>query len=293
MKKEFLSIKIMQHLVLFCITILPVVAQQPIMVKDVYDFNTGDEFHYKAEGVPSVPPNAIRIRIIGKYLSSANDSVFYIREYDNYTSKVVTTPSPHLEYTFNKGKDTIIYTQLNSIAGWIPGTVSTDTCLKIKDSLYTDAQLCNMNIYSFTRVENYCHFEPHIITKCYALGLGLIKEYEYYNQPPFLYHNKHLFYYKKSGIPCGTPDLSALFINANPVISAIDVYPIPANNILYVTSVFEKTELRLYNLLGSLEKSFILESDSNVDISNLPEGPYFLLVRQGIKEYSKKVLIRR
>lgn len=67
---------------------------------EIFDFNINDEFQYR-EFHDSPWSTVTRYVIIDKFYSSANDTVFYGRHFDNYTSTWDFTPPEHMVYYFN------------------------------------------------------------------------------------------------------------------------------------------------------------------------------------------------
>lgn len=53
-------------------------SQELLTIREVFDFEIEDKFHY--EGLhPDQPPNAERVTIIDKYYSENGDTLFYIK----------------------------------------------------------------------------------------------------------------------------------------------------------------------------------------------------------------------
>jgi len=71
----------------------------------------------------------------------------------------------------------------------------------------------------------------------------------------------------------------------------ITVYPNPANDRINVTSGSGKIILIcICNMLG---KEMISTTEKEIDVSNLPEGVYFMLVKTSESLFTKKVIIQR
>jgi len=70
-----------------------------------------------------------------------------------------------------------------------------------------------------------------------------------------------------------------LFTDINNDDDNINIYPNPANNILYVEGVFDNSNLQIYNLLGSLIISKqITQNITTMDISQLSKGIYIVKI---------------
>jgi hypothetical protein len=77
-------------------------------------------------------------------------------------------------------------------------------------------------------------------------------------------------------------------------VAGCKVYPNPANNILNVTinDNPDKMHYSVYNLIGSkFSEGTFAGHESHIDVSNYPDGMYFLKLSDGTSEITKKFLV--
>ena len=165
-------------LVLLSLT-LAVKSQTILTVSQVYDFNINDEFHYK--WVES-PPNADRIKIIDKYYSVMNDTVFYVRDLNNYYTEVNWQ---HLDYFYHSLVDTVYYTNLDSLIFKPDSSMTSDSTGGFVDTLYYSTLYCGRLIYQYGF---WAYFMPSY-SWSYGQGLGLVQERNLFpGDPPYDYN---------------------------------------------------------------------------------------------------------
>jgi len=77
--------------------------------------------------------------------------------------------------------------------------------------------------------------------------------------------------------------------------SNITIYPNPVNSVLHITSEnIQDYNLKVYNAIGELIlQSDKLSSNSEVDLTQYPEGMYFLQVYSNNKIFNKKIIIEK
>ena len=278
---------------LLCILQHSVFSQSPSTVGKIFDFSPGDEFH-KHGIIPSTEPNANRIKIMDKFYSKSEDSIFYIVSYSNYHSTWVETPQPHLEYSFENFVDTLFYTHLDS---------SILSYLIMDQKIDTTDTLINFT-YSFETCNNPCEFDIDKIsvfkgfdgfgdtyTYFFSKGLGLTKtDFWYEGFGNYIYA---LFYLKKDEYSCGTPDLTSIgryhgFYNNN----SLDLYPNPAKDCLQIKgiTIMEEDNIRICSSSGKLMRT-VHYSNSGIDISGLESGVYFLLLEKGDGLYRSRFVV--
>ncbi len=70
----------------------------------------------------------------------------------------------------------------------------------------------------------------------------------------------------------------------------VKLFPNPANNELYLLSnnLSEAYEISIYNLIG---QQILQTTNKTVDISNLPNGMYMVLVKSASIEFNKKIIV--
>lgn len=67
------------------------------------------------------------------------------------------------------------------------------------------------------------------------------------------------------------------------------VYPNPTEGLLNVSDKFQYKDMKLYNMVGQLQED-VKYHKSKIDLSNLPNGVYFLVVQDDLQFYSLKVV---
>lgn len=261
--------------------------QSMFTIGEVYDFNINDEFQSR---ITTVPSNAARIKIIGKRFSANNDTVFYVRSYNNYSSVVSYVPSPHLVYTHNSGIDSVYYTNLDTLINAQFRNMANDSCNSSKDSIYSSSQFCT-TVYEHTACVACC-FEGQTYDQVYGKGLGLLSyDYNY----PSNFYNTHteLFYYKKGPVSCGIPDSShVLSVTENMQVKQKTLfYPNPAINMVHLTNISHPTTISLYDILGTLVMETKVTGNETLDVSKLAPGIYTLVANDGLSMNSYKMEI--
>jgi hypothetical protein len=275
----------------FIISALWLNAQTSLTVREVYDFDVNDEFQTHAL---NVPPNATRHTILSKRISANNDTVVYRFAYNNYSSTVSNTPSPHLIYNFSSGIDSVRYTKLDSLINYVGWP--TDSCSQFHDSTYVSSTYCNALVYEYTGSSGMC-FEGVTTTETYGKGLGYIG---YHYQYPAMWVDNQwvLFYYRKSvsGVTCGTPDSTTLAVQQiKNRTKEIKIGPNPARTFCKVqlASSAEEYDASLIDVTGKTvwrEKN--KGQEINLDVSAFEEGVYFLQVKQNENIVSRKIVVQ-
>lgn len=261
-------------------------SQTMLTVGQVYDFNINDEFHIRYQ---DAPPNASRCKIIGKHFSALNDTVFYLRHYDNYYSEVNMVPSPHLDYFFDSYDDSIFYTGLNTpidslYSNW-PVNDTLDN--SFADTLYYSSQVCGSLVYEYFGCTN-CNFEPDYHNEQFGQGLGMVTSIHQCTVSPEIDDRYYLIYYKKDTLECGTPDTTSMSIaETGKVQGSIFIYPNPASTVIHLsTSLFFNCSISIYNTTGILVKrAEKVTVDQPINVSPLTKGLYFLIIESDQQKY--------
>jgi hypothetical protein len=270
----------------FLIVNIHIQAQRILTVREVFDFDVNDEFHYHdvADEFYDFFPNAERIKILDKYYSSNQDTLFYKYQNRSYYSEQVNEPEPHIEQFFSVDTLLVSYTNLdsaiflmqerfiydslvkNSYQGWSYDTI-------ITTSSYPD--LCDILINGFEYFDS--DFEPNVYFYYYGEGIGLTRYVLAVSPsgPNFAIDNR-LYYYKKGNETCGTPDL----LTSERIIKndLAKIYPNPSSDYVYLDiqdSRLLNSRLKVYNSMGRL----VLDTKSGldkIDISGFQSGTYYL-----------------
>jgi hypothetical protein len=283
---------LLRILLILTVFVYEVKSQTTLTIGQVYDYNVNDEFHYSTFGVP---PNATRFTIVEKQFSPLNDTVTYVRHFDNYSSQLISYPSPHLEYFFSSYNDTLSITNLDSLISDQFNTWPINDTLGdwFNDTSYISSQWCEILIYEYSVCLG-CNFEGHYYQGQYGQGVGLIKGIHQWAIWPPLDYQYVLRYYKKGAVSCGTPDLTTVGIK-EPLKKFADflIYPNPVESTftLQNKSPYDNFQCSLQNFLGQIIMTINLNGETNkIDISHVERGIYQLVIKTGDKISTIKIL---
>lgn len=272
--------------ILATMSLLTISSQNLMTIGEVFDFDIGDEYQISGNGY-NQPPNADRITITNKYFSNNSDTVFYVRYHDSYYSYIEFY---ELFYVFWTETDTVFYMNLDSCISsynyWTPYDpimINYDT-INFNSEDYCDSLICGFS-YELNS------FEPVYYSRLFGKGLGLVKDY-YYAPAEFSEMDNVLFYYKKNGVACGSPDTLTVSISENSLMNSINIFPNPANTTIFITnsSSLRINEINLFNIQGQriLHKNAF---SKNLDISQIEQGLYVLELISDELRIRKKLII--
>jgi hypothetical protein len=247
---------------------------KPLTNREVYDFEVGDMFLYLqvfynfTKG--KVDSNYAQITILTRRLSVNNDSLIYVvkSELANASSlKQVEVKT-----------DTLKFGQLDSVA---------------IDVLKPSGNFFNSD-YFFTfsdnkRVANtrniVCNCLDYVNDITVGQGIGVTYRETY---APNL---ERLIYYKKGTDTWGTPVILSSITTPSVFFEKIKVFPNPTNQILNIETEGRFDRLQLVNLYGQILLK--QEKASAINVSQLPNGIYFLQVFEGqILRGVEKVMVK-
>lgn len=277
----------MNRLILLILFLWPLSLSAQLTIGEVYDFDLGDEFHYKSNF--KGPTWIERKIVIDKWWSEDSSIV-------NYKWNVVlsgidpnnlkTFVESREEITFHTSLDSSIYSiDLNE---FLYGNKSDETTF-IKESRFIDSTFNTWFVIDTTISfdSSVCNFNtnalmvregpyPHLVNKKYigyGKGLGNIYfENEFSDRISNEYHFfEKLFYFKKSDTTCGVPDYTNIENNAT--VKNIAIYPNPVQETIHLSSTHSYKYL-LFTNSGKL----VFQGVSNgiIDVSTLPKGIYIL-----------------
>jgi hypothetical protein len=266
-------------------------AQEILTVGEVYNFEPGDQFQLKN---PSylVSPNAVRLTITGKAYSANRDSVFYTIARDNYTSDRTGNDNPERKYFFIRDTIKEVYTNLDS-------SVLTSLSLEVNEWVSFDtisvinSDYCGMQVYGVGTSYPMGSWNRWLFGK----GLGLVSvtgASEECGCDFFPYNSLSMFYFKKGGIECGTPD-NLTVLQENNSIGILNIYPVPASQLLNVEFTQRGKELHFVFLLNSSGIVLMYSTGSEpvqFDVSSLPDGMYFVRIETREEFFTRKVVIQ-
>lgn len=237
--------------------------------REIYNFDVGDVFHYRHQmSSPSSGANiTTNIEISGKYFSSAQDTVFYIRDIISKTSGSGISTSI-VSYT-----DTIFYSSLDSLIN-----------SGIVDSVFYDTTLYNGR--KINRDTN-SYFD------LYVDSLGKVVDLIYYEPITLSLNEVRLVYYRKGNEEWGNPVY--LGLNDNFKSMNVKIFPNPTStgiNIVFDKSPKGSLIIELFDITGRLVRIYEPPKQKNYifNITDLQEGIYILNIKSS-DEFSKSVKI--
>lgn len=261
---------------LFLVTMLH--GQTIMTIGEIFDFNINDEVHTFNDYPQGGPPNAIRMKIIDKHFSIANDTVFYIRSFNNYHTVFNPDPTPHLDYYFNAYIDSVFYTSLNDN---VLCNSSDTTCNSI-----VDTAICGI----VTNGREYIGPEEYY-SIIYGKGLGIVRDV-YWQDPTMVYDYK-IFYFKKDTMECGTPDLTTSIASNSISLGIENIYPNPFTdkfNIRFADDI-HSYNIKIFDLKGLAAYETTVGHCKNVVIDKIKiNGFYIIKIESEDKSYLTKII---
>jgi len=260
--------------------------QDLMTVREVFDFEVGDIFHFRGEADDQLP-NADRITIMDKYFSADADTLFYIRFHDSYYAEEIMDP-PFLEYHYLKETDTVFYTDLDTTLMFYDRGCQTDF------SYYYSKDLCDSLINSCTRFAG-PESEDEMFSNRYGRGLGKVYSFKLDVATQSVLEKNYLFYFKKSSGHCGIPDTIVSIGDFYSTENQLILFPNPTNRYLTVQSadrdlIIERVQL--FDLAGRELK--INVNDKQIDLRDLPKGMYLIRLKlSGWQIVIQKVVLKR
>ena len=245
--------------------------QELMTTGEVFNYEINDEFHFTSS-LNEQPPNADRITIIDKFYSTNGDTVNYVAFHDSYWTTINYEP-PYLTYHFWTDTVTVTYFDLDSSIYYYDIGFQDDT------SIYNSAYYCDSLI-------NECEYsvgggiEPDYYRNSYGRGIGQVAEYMEYGGVMDPAVNTYLFYYKKNGVECGTPDTTMVGIrNTNLQFTNFEIFPNPTKSSVYIRAKnsVENFDLFLIDCSGRQIDTYALFGDKNkINLNCVERGIYFL-----------------
>lgn len=280
---------------LFLLFLLPYLglSQNYIPTKDVYDFDVGDEFHILYSGYGGgeyEKRRVVRKEILGL------DTIKYV-----FNSQVKRyNSSSYNYYDYFKTIDSVTY--------FLSNDTIKDRILPCLDTFHpyytpywvgwgcewTDSIYTNYSFYGKTYNIEYKPYYNFYNKRFFSKKLGRTYEEERSQDSgnPYFYYIRMDYYFKViSGETGGTPYSFTIGINE---LSNLDfkIYPNPAKDFISI-DYLENYEYQLMNSLGQVLLSGKNEK-SNIDISSIPVGIYFLKITNEVGNYGvKRVIVSR
>ncbi|MDY0344025.1 MAG: T9SS type A sorting domain-containing protein [Lentimicrobium sp.] len=274
----------------FILAIMPsfIQAQELMTIGEVFDFEVGDEFHSHSEMAQAMA-NGDRMSITDKYYSADSDTVFYVEQHNVYWSELSWEGGePHLVYHYGSHENTIYYTNLNApISEYDEGFL-------FNQQSYTTSRFCD-SLVNACSYEVGPGFENDYFSREYGKGLGLVSAFHSsaVNGGGTLLNDK-LFYYKKNGLTCGSPDLTG--VNVERIAakeSGFVVYPNPAQYEIYLINNATTLSYVFFIMDGGggvISTGISSATEQALPLGNYRPGIYFLLIRWDNKSTILKVI---
>jgi len=263
--------------------------QQLLTVSQVYDFEIGDEFHYKNGSHANTPVtrNADRIKIVDKFYSNNNDSLTYIRFHNKYHTTI--NASNNLDYHFMDFTDTLVLTNLQDPI-FLTATVI-DTNFSYDTLTYNGTQdYCGVLINETEKWTPQPQLDPLQYIHKVGEGLGLVLNDASMIDGGNDYGSfKVLYYYKKGNTECGIEDKTAVSIAEQTSAKTI-IYPSVTENRINIKSSLPFNNIKIVSLNGKEVLNF-KKKEETIAIGSLPNGVYFvLLLNNNTKVYAQKII---
>jgi len=289
----------------FLLISLQISSQEILTIRQVFDFEVGDEFHYRniinEELYSSFSPNADRFTVINKYYSSTSDTLFYTFSQDSYYTKYIADSiPPKWPKVFFTDTILLAISSLDSSILFFDKIEYGDTIYHWIDFPWyfydtiqeTTASLCNTEVTGFECATD--NFEPDVHLKKYGKGVGLVRYARILSPAPTFYYDYRLFYYKKGDEICGTPDITSE-TNVVSFESVVQIFPNPTDN-FFVIKPLNGLQSAFSFEMHDLQGKVVIYRNNNigelfVDVSGLSRGYYLLKIVSENKVFPDKILI--
>ncbi len=275
-----------------------------LLVRDVFDFEIGDIFHYYINDEMSYSYDQYKVSrhtILDKYYSENEDTLFYLINDEGYENRIVSWDNyPNCcqvyQLKFYNRNQEIFYTFLDSSIyyhisktyynGWIM-----EDEYPPNDSIFYFEEYCGKEKLLFRfAYKSFSLYEDFI----FGRNIGLVKHYSVTEEcggEGCNWDDLDLVYFSNANGVCGTPFLRQVGVSGFPVRS-IRIYPNPAQDIINIR--FKNSGhsyVELYNLNMKLLlciESF--ETELSLDLSNFSTGLYILKINQNNKFVYKRFI---
>ena len=286
----------------------PQIGLQLLTPRKIYNFNIGDEFHYKeASGnLPDIYNISRVIKVIGKYTSANTDTIRY--NLSDYSE----TETQHYDFS-NPQTPTYFSTYSSATTNYIRPYIVSDSIIYpvihrlSKNQISNDLQAISLRLDAsqngrLTQVID--SFPVNDGSNCWTrpTDAGIYSEllegaaYLYHDRGSFIPNNERLVYYKKGSETWGEPlTLSTYTPSKN---TNLSLYPNPlkqGEQLHIQTSNFKVQRLAVYNTTGNkvLESASTADAIESLDVSQLQPGLYIIQLVNSNNEFtSSKFIIK-
>lgn len=243
------------------------IAQELPTIGEVFDFEPGDEFHYKYT-FPVPTTNIHRYKILEREFSADTLAVTYTIYYDGFTYAPISDPDEY-EYTFFGDTITQFYGGLNESIIQYDWHFELDTLSAFSTTLCADS-LCGY-YHEFESLDTvFIHRE-------FGLGLGETYFHQVDADPlEGIYLMRELVYYNKQGELCGSPDYGTSDILLPDLNSELNLYPNPCSSVLTLTAEsHEILGVSIIDMSGRQVTQTEFRTTVELDVTGLESGLYF------------------
>ena len=263
-------------------------AQELMTIGEVFDFEVGDEFHSHSKMTQAMA-NGDRMSITDKYYSANNDTVFYVEQHNTYWTELSWEGGePHFIYHYNTSVKTKSYTNLSApISDYDDGFL-------LNQQSYTSSQFCD-SIINKCSYQVGPGFENDNYGRAYGKGLGMVSAFHSsgMNGGVTLLDDE-LFYYKKNGLTCGSPDLTGVNVESIAAKeSGFSVFPNPTQSEIQLINKANSHPFE-YCLMDGTGRTIsvgkLSATEHTLQLANYKAGIYFLLIRFDNKSTTLKVI---
>ena len=265
-------------------------SQTTLTVGQSFDFNVGDEFEYK---VSNQPPNIERLKVVEKFFSATQDTVFYTFLKSGYNSVVdYSTNPPHLEYFFYQNQtEKSFYTQLSTnLSDLKPSASEIDSCNTYSDTAFTSNTYCNRQSFLSDRCKNCC-FEGESNKLTHSEGLGItVSDYSFPAENIHLH--KYMTFFKKGVDSCGSSDKTVSVYEIEQAIIQPTIYPNPTVGPLTIEQIDGYYTIEFINIAGQIVYSEKQKDAAVLNLEHLEKGIYQLSIKSKTRLYNQKILLQ-
>lgn len=274
--------------VIVCFFSLLGFAQDSLTIREVFDFNIGDEFHRYTSPNGWSERSVNRSKVSEKVYSSDSTVLTYTMLYDNYY-----TDTPGEQNGYTRGNSSVSYTDLDSSIYWYARQRIAENALFRSDSnCRFDTTLWFSNRYCDIKWNQLnCFvgdFEPERHFYVYGEGVGVLSEKWYPGSSLTADLHIELFFYKKGDVSCGEPGVVSGLNMKKELSSNIEIYPNPTSKILMINVKNNRNPsfVKITQLDGRpiMKEKYLSEA---IDTSFLNPGMYFLTLEY--YEYTEQV----
>lgn len=257
-------------------------SQELLKIKEVFNFDINDEFHYSDFRSVNAPPIGDRQKIIDKYYSNDSLILYYKVFHDKYTSSIdysnLTDGHPTVNYFFSKDTSVLTLTNLDSSITYYDNFVDTITEISMNNTI--------INGYNYS-IGNDSLIVWYNYRRYYGKGIGLVSDYysesaEYIYPPSMGVHvDRSLIYFKKADKSWGSADLTTS-VGYNSDKLDFKIFPNPTNDNLFIQglSIGKNVNIEIVDLNGNIIDLIdgIFNEEYVYKTSNLKQGMYFMKV---------------